>query len=985
MRPQRLRLSGFGAYPGAEEVDFDSLAELGLFAVTGPTGAGKTTLFDAMGFALYGELPAGRPVAEVRSHHASASEACAVELTFSVEDRSYRVRRTPEQSRPKRRGTGTTVEPATAELHRLDTDGTEHPMVAGTRPVTDACVELIGLDGGQFERVVLLPQGRFQRFLLADTKERRPLLQKLFGTDLYRRAVEELKQRAVDLRHGVAEVDAEIDRHRRNAKEHLRAVAAGLADDDLDGVEPDDDVDLLWGFWQKLAPGVAETQVAAGRLAEQSAEATRAAEIARALVTGWDQRALLRRRAEGLAQAAEQIDENRVVAAAARQAGPVLRAARDLEQADRKWRRASDAATAAAVELGEHLAAVGMAPGDSPIDPDAADRALGVATAELERTVTIVGRLASARVARDAAVQRVDGLVRRREELAGSLTAAGADRRCLEERLAALEPSAGRAEVLGARVAASTELCARRRRLDSAGDDVDRRRHAFIEAELRLAEVLAAFVAGAAPRLAAALRAGVACPVCGSVDHPQPAVEDPDAADIDVKALERAQQQTARASSALAAATASVEELVTALGADVERSLAELEQAHGALTTEHRGAEAAARELPNVRAGMEQIAHRVEELTTQIAATDLELATARASLEGGTTAVAELEAEVGDTDASQLVALGHRLAAASVAVEHHRRAVSGVVAAEAARERVAASVDEALAASDLVEVETARAAGLPDRELARLDQLIGDHDSAVAEVQGGLAALADTDLPPERPDAEGLEATASDLRGAEARARTRVQDLLTRGSLAQAAILEARRVHDAAVGRRDLLERTTRVAALCDGQGPGKIGLETWVLAGELEQVTEAANVHLARMTSGRFQLLRTDDAGHRAKQAGLDLAVLDSHTGRARPPATLSGGEQFQASLALALGLADVVSAGGVASGRRFEALFVDEGFGSLDPEALDQAVDALHQIHATGRMVGVITHVEAMKQQLPTGIEVRRRTDGRGSTVVQ
>jgi exonuclease SbcC len=136
-------------------------------------------------------------------------------------------------------------------------------------------------------------------------------------------------------------------------------------------------------------------------------------------------------------------------------------------------------------------------------------------------------------------------------------------------------------------------------------------------------------------------------------------------------------------------------------------------------------------------------------------------------------------------------------------------------------------------------------------------------------------------------------------------------------------------------------------------------------------------------MSNGRYQLQRTDDAGHRAKQAGLDLAVLDSHTGRARPPATLSGGEQFQASLALALGLADVVSLGGTGSGRRFEALFVDEGFGSLDPDALDQAVEALHQIHAGGRMVGVVTHVEAMKQQLPIGVEVHRRPDGRGSTL--
>ncbi len=216
------------------------------------------------------------------------------------------------------------------------------------------------------------------------------------------------------------------------------------------------------------------------------------------------------------------------------------------------------------------------------------------------------------------------------------------------------------------------------------------------------------------------------------------------------------------------------------------------------------------------------------------------------------------------------------------------------------------------------------------------------------------------------------------------RERARVERLLERGALAQKAIAGARAVEDANTGLRDLRERTERVAAVSDGQGPGKIGLETWVLAGELERVTEAANVHLARMTNGRYQLQRTDDAGHRAKQAGLDLTVFDSHTGRARPPATLSGGEQFQASLALALGLADVVSLGGVGSGRRFEALFVDEGFGSLDPDALDQAVDALHHIHASGRMVGVITHVEAMKQQLPTGVEVVVRRDGRGSTLV-
>jgi exonuclease SbcC len=169
------------------------------------------------------------------------------------------------------------------------------------------------------------------------------------------------------------------------------------------------------------------------------------------------------------------------------------------------------------------------------------------------------------------------------------------------------------------------------------------------------------------------------------------------------------------------------------------------------------------------------------------------------------------------------------------------------------------------------------------------------------------------------------------------------------------------------------------------------VQLETWVLAGELDRVTAAANVHLARMTRHRYALRRDEPSGVGARRSGLDLVVDDADTGRPRPPSTLSGGEQFQASLALALGLADVVSQGGhgtpsgygeQSSAAVHEALFVDEGFGSLDAEALDEAVDALIELQATGRTIGVITHVEAMKRQLPVGIEVRRLA-GAGSTL--
>jgi exonuclease SbcC len=361
-----------------------------------------------------------------------------------------------------------------------------------------------------------------------------------------------------------------------------------------------------------------------------------------------------------------------------------------------------------------------------------------------------------------------------------------------------------------------------------------------------------------------------------------------------------------------------------------------------------------------------------------------ERAAAEAALSTATERVAALRVEVGDLDPDDLARRGPALAAAGRAVDACRRAQDELAATGGAVAQAEAGLAAALAQSDFADLDEARAAAVPAPELHELEQRITTHDQAVAEVEGGLAALAEVDLPESRPDAESLETEAAELRRLEVDERARVERLLEHGALAQKAIGEARRVEDKATGLRDACERTMRVARTCDGQGPARVGLETWVLAGELERVTEAANVHLARMTNGRYQLRRTDDAGRRNKQAGLDLAVLDSHTGRARPPATLSGGEQFQASLALALGLADVVSRGGVGSGRRFEALFVDEGFGSLDPSALDQAVDALHQIHASGRMVGVITHVEAMKQQLPTGVEVRLRSDGRGSTLL-
>jgi exonuclease SbcC len=267
--------------------------------------------------------------------------------------------------------------------------------------------------------------------------------------------------------------------------------------------------------------------------------------------------------------------------------------------------------------------------------------------------------------------------------------------------------------------------------------------------------------------------------------------------------------------------------------------------------------------------------------------------------------------------------------------------------------------------------------------LAALERTVEHWEVEGREIDAALAALDADELPDEQPDAAAAASELSGLTTTLTQERNALLRMQHHRDAASFGLDAATAERVASTGMRAQHAEIEVVARTCAGQGPGRIALESWVLATELDRVAAAANVHLSRMTAGRYQLTRTDDAGHAGKQAGLDLAVIDSHTGRQRPTTTLSGGEQFQASLALALGLADVVGNTAGASAAGFEALFVDEGFGALDPDALDLAISALDELRGGGRAVGVITHVEALKAALPVGIEVRPRADAHGSTL--
>jgi len=996
VRPLSLRLTAFGPYAATEEVDFRRLSGHGLFVVAGPTGSGKTTLFDAIAWALYGSLPGGRPD-DVRSHHADAGVVTEVELVFEVDGRCFRVLRSPRQERPRRRGAGSAVTPPTAVLSEVTGAG-DRPMTSARREVAERCTELVGLTAEQFQRVVLLPQGRFERFLLATTDERRTLLQQLFGTQLYGRAAEVAAQRAAELRHRLVALEAGHDHDRRRAVSAVRGLAAELrwrTGDDIPADDADDTTEALAAALAAARAAVDAERTAVVHDEEVATAATRAAAEASDAARRWDERVELRARRAELDAAAGDVASERSRLAAARRAAPVVAAARTARscrdrhaacagEVVRARQRAADLVRAAGVQLGASPpdTAAALAEREAEVELDRQRlRDLELADAEVARRYAESQAAASAALLHD---QRVQAAHDARAQLAARMTELG--------------PLADDLAARAARLATTAERLRARRELDDLEAAARAAREGHAAAEAHRHQVLHDLVADTAPMLAASLRAGTPCPVCGSPEHPAPAAGAARAL-VSASELEAAGEAAAAAQQRLTEVVAALAGCASTLGAHAARGVAELagEHAHAldALAEAQRAVDARA------AAQRAQVAvdDEVRDLERHRPKLERALAEATADFQVATRAATALRdglalrwtggpGAAGDGTAP----VRQHLDARSTAVHAGRRAVAAWERAQADLERAQGAlalaereVGGALAASGFPDAATAEAAALDAAACTAIERRVTAHDEACAEVHARLSSLEPWALPDERPD---VDATATAAAVATARASTRrgrLGRLEQQMADAAGAVAGVRALGDEGTSARRACRTVEDVAAVCAGRNAANLALETWVLAGELDRVADAANVHLARMTRHRYRLERSEHHDDRRRRTGLDLVVHDAHTGRPRSPVTLSGGEQFQASLSLALGLADVVSRGGTATGRVYDALFVDEGFGSLDADSLEVAIDALHELHATGRVVGVITHVEAMKQRLPVGITVRPVPGGRGSTVHQ
>jgi exonuclease SbcC len=992
MQLHRLEMTAFGPFAETVTVDFDRLTDAGVFLLCGDTGAGKTTVLDGVCFALYGDVPSARGTAkQLRSHHAPDGASPRVLLEMTVGGRRFRFTRSPAWQRPKRRGAGTTTEPAHALVEERDGDG----WVLRTNRLDEAgqlVADLLGMTLGQFSQVVLLPQGHFDRFLRSSSEERQQVLTRLFRTGRFEQVerwfTERRKQLWRDHRHHHGVVAGVV---------HRLSEASGVpAPDDWDTDDLTDAVtagevrawadDLLDAACRQRASrrtdldraahvrATAGEQLTAGRrLTELLARRERAEEVRAALDAD---------------AAAAEADERRL--AEARRAAGVEPLGPVAAEADRALAGAAERTTDATVVLAR---ALGTGPEQvvaeelAEREQEAADR-LAAARAFLPRAA----ELREAELARSAARaecdrlasglaqsrDRLDALPQRRSSLAVELAEArhGADRlvarqaacAALEEQLAAANDagSAG-AELVRARAAESAQL-----------EVAQSLRERWLTLRERRLE-------GMAAELASAMAVGQQCPVCGSAEHPSPAHPADDAPSRDDE--QAAQRESDDAQLTLEVHRDRVRGLQTRVDAASERAggraadelASELDQIRASV----RVGQQAAAKLPELEAALAEIDRDIADVGVRVARDEQALLAARAREQTAATTVRRLAAEMAEllvdgTDRLEDVIAGHErlralLAAAREAMVEESRCRDQ---AEAAARRFGVAAE----AAGFADPAAARAAHLTGAALARLEEAVAARDRRAREA---AAVLSDPEVAEAagcpHPDVDAL-ARAEDEAD---RSHTRAAGALRVAEGVLARLQQRSAELDQALARwapaRAEYARVRRLAELVDGKGTEnarQMRLSAYVLASRLGQVVAAANERLLRMTDGRYVLEHSALRGAGERRGGLSLVVADQWTDERRDPVTLSGGETFVVSLALALGLADVVTA--ESGGTRIDTLFVDEGFGSLDADTLEQVMDTLDQLREGGRVVGVVSHVADMRDRIPTQLRVLKGRAG-------
>ncbi len=1027
MRPLQLSVQAFGPFQQRETIDFTCFGTQPLFLINGTTGAGKTTLLDAICFALYGQTTGGeREARQMRSDHATGTLLTEVDLHFALGEQRYRVLRQPEQERPKRRGTGSTPQAARADFWQIDSSGHETALTVQKVSAANQAIETkIGLNAAQFRQVIILPQGQFRQLLLAGSNERELIFSRLFQTQAYSHLENQLNEHA-----------SAIKQQANTIKKRQEGILATVQRDDahqleteLSALETQHATALAYKQQSDAAYQQALQALTQGReLARALVKMAEAEQQLSALLQQQDKRAQQQQQLT-LAQQADQLlpqwtEQQRSQHASAHSQDGVRQHEKNLRQASAALEQAAHSHQYAQAELlpvqqalhKQLIELENLRPQLEPLQ-SAQQKVNGLIQQqqrEAEQLSTLAHDISQTTACLDEQQQALNALETSQQEIAP-----------LELALHRHEQQRAQLQQLQTLQIDCAELEQRQHTAAQQQQTLMTQQQAQQTAYKQLE---LAWHQGQAQRLARELQQDQPCPVCGSKNHPQPAQGERTVPSQ--QALEQARQPLATVADDLHQAELQHQEISTRLHSK-HQQLAELRTAlaiadAAALTahTNHTAPDKTDKLMPlaqrltavaqaerELRASLQQRqqqnaarpaleqALRVQQANLhqqQAAQSQLQQTqqNTQQALERYRAQISVLQQQLpaeyrsGDALAQAIKATQQTLAQQEKqlqqaetnwrqqqqAYQHSEAQLSAIQtqAAEAAQAlRVAQqSWQQALTTSPFQDEAAYRAAQRDAKAQAMLAQTLKQHALHVEQAQTLLKerqAVIGDQAPPVL---TALEARVSATQVERERAEQQLQQFSSRLYQLQ----EADKHYQQNQKIQDTLDAQYAVAGtladLANGRTHHRLSLQRFVLGVLLDDVLRAATDRFYQMSKGRYELQRKETRTKGNRASGLDLMVTDTYTGKQREVATLSGGESFMAALALALGLSDVIQ--GYAGGIRLDTLFIDEGFGSLDEASLELAIRTLTELRDSGRMVGIISHVAELKQQIPQRLDV-------------
>ena len=1039
MRILRLTMDAVGPFPGHEVIDFEAFSDAGRFLLSGPTGAGKSTIIDAIVFALYGKVSGGRDSSDsrIRSRYASEQAKTEVELIFSTSSGNYKVRRQPAYERVKKNGKGVTKQNAKAWLFKLDEQLREvsEPLTK-TSDVGTEITRIVGLNREQFTQTVVLPQGKFAQFLRSPSKDRQDLLQELFGTAIFE-----------DLQLDLVERAREVKKKQEALNANLRAnleVLASLLDEapQLDPArclvyapvpEVDCEFDPLETAWasrfEPLAPWLeqnqrcADLEVSAFREQEDKLRSEFASQ--RDLAARQDRYLALTKEHEQLVTQGP-AQRQRLAQIQALQALADLKPWHEqLKQAQQTvaQRQLEQTAALEQLEPDERVQAVLQSPGDYQ-NAQALSVQLTAQVAALSPQVELEAGLAGRRrdlQAKTQAHESASTKLAQGRERENQLPTQIASKQELLEQLNEQAATLPATQLAQEQAAQALKLAKAHEQLAKDHQQALKLQQ-LVALELKQASqkhkhMLEQWLSQSALNLAQNLVDGAPCPVCGATEHPAPATQGGE--NISQDQLDQALEEVNEAQEELSQAS----EKVTKLAAQLEAQPCQLSPVQAREQLEEAKAALAA---------AKQASEQARSCKAQITKLNAELEALRADNQAAQTRLAgdakeiQLLGEKIESDAASLSCEGFESVAAKV--EYLSQLAAGLEQLAKAGQELSQCQKRAQQAADSFAAQWAQASASFAEHSAKPAQAAEPtatapvptdpaetepaQDTSAANAQDGYAqacqAFAGLDLTALKAAAASYERSLSinqaaldELAGIELtpppleqtraqleQAQAKTQACQTYASTWQAF---AGQVNAQLAKLNKLLARRSQasatdaqllaLASAANGDNHARLTLSAWVLQAHFRQVLVFANERLGVIGAGRYELINVDsEEDTRQQKQGLGLAVVDHLSGTTRSPRTLSGGESFYVSLALALALADVVATQN--GGIEMNTLFIDEGFGSLDEGTLAEVMDVLGALHSGGRVVGIVSHVSELKRAIPAAVEVRPLLGG-GSTL--